>query len=157
MFRASRSAIEHVPAHIIAHPLVVKHEFSDLTGKLCPLPLALQATSLLLLSFGSRRACGPDRVSCCTQFMSWHVRYRHGLTGGKGRLLCSPRHVSGRRVSESGRAGLRHRDLTPRPSTRQLDRATRPVVTGSRLLEEVQYMLGTIGRPEREAVMIGVL
>jgi hypothetical protein len=52
---------------------------------------------------------------------------------------------------------LRHRDLTPRPSTRQFDGAARPVVTGSHLLEEVQHMLGTIGRPESEAVMIGVL
>jgi hypothetical protein len=89
--------------------------------------------------------------------MSWHVRYRHGLTSGKSRLLCSTRHLSGRRICEGSRAGLRHRDLTPRPSTRQFDRAARPVVTGSHVLEEVQHMLGTIGRPEREAVMIGVL
>jgi hypothetical protein len=52
---------------------------------------------------------------------------------------------------------LRHRNLTPRPSTRQFDRAARPVVTGSHPLEEVQHVLGTIGRPDREAVMIGVL
>ena len=36
-----RSAIEYVPAHLIAQPLVVQHEFSDLAGKPCPLPLAL--------------------------------------------------------------------------------------------------------------------
>ena len=88
--------------------------------------------------------------------MSWYVRYRHGLTGGKSRLLCSTRHLSGRRISEGGRAGLRHRDLTPRPSTRQFDRAARPVVTGSHVLEVVQHMLGTIGRLDRQAVMIGV-
>jgi hypothetical protein len=78
------------------------------------------------------------------------------LTGGKSRLLCGTRHLSGRRICEGGRAGLRHRDLTPRPSARQSDRAARPVVTGSRVLEVVQHMLGTIGRPDREAVMIGV-
>jgi hypothetical protein len=89
--------------------------------------------------------------------MSWHVRYRHGLTGGKSRLLCSTRHLSGRRICEGGRAGLRHCNLTPRPSTRQFDCAAQPVVTGSHLLEEVQHMLGTIGRLDREAVMIGVL
>ncbi len=33
----------------------------------------------------------------------------------------------------------------------------RPVVAGAFLLEEVQHMLGTIGRPDREAVMIGIL
>src|ERR671910_3221604 len=31
MFRASRSAIKHGPVHLIAQPLVVQHEFSDLT------------------------------------------------------------------------------------------------------------------------------
>jgi hypothetical protein len=67
------------------------------------------------------------------------------------------RHLSGRRVGEGGPAGLRHRDLTPRPSTRQFGRAARPVVTGARVLEVVQHMLGTIGRPDREAVMVGVL
>ena len=156
MFRASPSAIEHGPAHLIAQPLVVQHEFSDLAGKLCPLPLALQTTDLLLLSFGGRHACGPDRVSCCTQFMSRHVSYRHSLSGGKSRLLCGTRHLSGRRIREGGRAGLSHRNLTPRPSTCQFDGAARPVVTGVRVLEEVQHMLGTIGCPEREAVMIGV-
>jgi hypothetical protein len=89
--------------------------------------------------------------------MSRHVCYRHGLSGGKSRLLCSTRHISGRRVSEGGRAGLRHRKLTPGPGTRQSDRAARPVVSGPHLLEVEQHVLGTIGRPEREAVMIGVL
>ena len=90
--------------------------------------------------------------------MSCHVSYRPGLTGGKSRLLCSTRHLSGRRICcEVSRAGLHHRHLTPRPSTRKFDRVARPVVTGSHVLEEVQHMLGTIGRPDREAVMIGVL
>jgi hypothetical protein len=155
-FRTSRSAIEDVPAHLVTQPLVVQHEFSYLAGKLCPLPPALQASSLLSLSFRSRRACSPDRVSRRTQVMSRHVGYRHGLSGGKSHLLCSPRRLPGRRVSEGGRAGLRHRDLTPPPGTRQFDRAARPVVIGVRELEVVQHMLGAIGRPESEAVMIGV-
>ena len=157
MFRVSRSAIEYVPAHLITQPLVVQHEFSYLTGKLGPLPPALQATGPLLLSFGGRLACSPDRVSRCTELMSWYVRHRHGLGGGKSRLLCSPRHLPGRGISEGGLAGLRHRDLTPRPGTCRFDRAPRTVVTGSNLLKEVQHVLGTIGRPDREAVMIDVL
>jgi hypothetical protein len=79
------------------------------------------------------------------------------LTGGESRLLRGTRHLSGRRICEGGRAGLRHLDLTPRPSTRQFDRAARPVVTGARVLEVVQHMLGTIGRPDREEVMVRVL
>jgi hypothetical protein len=43
------------------------------------------------------------------------------------------------------------------PSTRRFDRAARPVVAGARVLEEVQHVLGAIGRPDREAVMVGVL
>jgi hypothetical protein len=156
MFRAGRSAIERGPAHPVAQPLVVQHEFSDLVGKPCPLPPALQATGPLSLSIWGRRACGPDRVSRRAQVVGWHVRNCHGLSGGKGRLLCGTRGLSGRRVSESGRAGLRHRDLPAPPGTRQLDRAARPVVTGARLLEVVQHVPGAIGRPEREAVMIGV-
>src|ERR687898_88445 len=35
--------------------------------------------------------------------------------------------------------------------------AARAVVTGAHVLEVVQQILGTIGRPDREAVMIGVL
>jgi len=89
--------------------------------------------------------------------VSWNVRYRHGLSGGKSRLLSGTRHLSGRRVGEGGFAGLGHRDLTPRPGTRQSDRAARPVVSGALVLEVMQHVLGTIGRPEREMVMIGVL
>jgi hypothetical protein len=84
------------------------------------------------------------------------VGYSHGLSSGKSRYLRSTRHVSGSRIREGGRAGLGHRNLTPRPGARQPDRTARPVVTGSYLLEVVQHMLGAIGRPEREAVMVGV-
>jgi hypothetical protein len=52
---------------------------------------------------------------------------------------------------------LRHRDLTPRPSTRLFDRSARTVVTGLCLLEEVQYVLRAISRPRGKQAMIGVL
>nr|WP_198024607.1 hypothetical protein [Rubrobacter radiotolerans] len=54
-------------------------------------------------------------------------------------------------------AGLRHPDLTPRPGTGRFDGAAWTVVLGSRVLEEVQPMLGAVGRSESEAVMIVVL
>ncbi|HEX5850788.1 MAG TPA: hypothetical protein VFY59_16450, partial [Rubrobacter sp.] len=57
-------------------------------------------------------------------------------------------------ISEGCTAGLRHRDLTPRPGACQFDGVAWPVVSGMRLLEMVQHMLGAIGRPERETVMI---
>src|SRR5258708_32852979 len=82
VFRANWSASEYEPAILIAQPLVVKHEFSDFAGKLCALPLALQATSLHTFIFRSRRTCSPDRVGCCAQFVSCHVSHRCGLSGG---------------------------------------------------------------------------
>jgi hypothetical protein len=90
--------------------------------------------------------------------MSCYMSHRRGLSGGVSRFLCGPEHVSGRGIgSKSGRAGLRHRDLTPRPSTRLFDRSARTVVTGLRLLEEVQYVLRAISRPHCEKAMIGIL
>jgi hypothetical protein len=59
--------------------------------------------------------------------------------------------------SKGSRAGLSYRNLTPRPSARLFDRSARTVVTGLRLLEEVQYMLRTIYRPHRKKAMFGVL
>ncbi|MBI5029205.1 MAG: hypothetical protein HZB51_01660 [Chloroflexi bacterium] len=55
------------------------------------------------------------------------------------------------------RAGLRHRDLTSRPSACQFDGSTRSVVMGLDFFEQVQHMLCAIGRPYRKQVMIGVL
>src|SRR5262249_44043804 len=145
-------------ALLIAEPLVVEHEFSDLAEKLCTLPLALQATSLLTLIFRSRRAYRPDCVGRCTQLMSCYMSHRHGLSGGVSRFLRGAEHRSGRGIGrKSGRAGLRHRDLTPRPSTRLFDRSARTVVTGLRLLEEVQYVLRAISRPHCKKAMISVL
>lgn len=83
--KISRSAIEYGPALLIAQPLVIEHEFSDLAGKLCALPLALQTTSLLTLIFGSRRAYGPDRLGRGAQFVSRHMSHCHSLTGGESR------------------------------------------------------------------------
>lgn len=45
--RATRSAIEQGPALLVATPLVVEHEFADLIGELCSLPLAYEYTERL--------------------------------------------------------------------------------------------------------------
>ncbi len=86
------------------------------------------------------------------------MSHRHGVTGGVSRFPRGADRLSGYGVGgEGGRASLGHRDLTPRPSAPQLDRLARTVVPGSRLLEEVQHVLRTIGRPHCEKAMIGVL
>gem|GEM_PF-5957235 len=156
--RTNQSAIEYEPAILIAQPLVVKHEFSDFTRKLCALPLALQATRLHTFIFRSRCACSTDRVSCCTQFVSSHMRHRRSLSGSVSRFSCRAAQRSGstHRVSGGG-TGLHHRNFPSHPSVRLLNRPARTVITGSHLLEEMQDVLGAVSRPHSKQAMVGVL
>ena len=86
------------------------------------------------------------------------MSYRRGLSCRVGRFPRRAGQISGRAHGVTGgRAGLSHRNLTPRPGTRLFDRPARAVVLGSRLLEEVQYVLRAIGRPGRKKVMMSVL
>jgi hypothetical protein len=151
------SAIEHEPAHIIAQSLVVEHEFPDPVRELCTLPLALTATGLVTLVFGSRRPYGPDRIGRRPQLMSGHMTHRPGLPGGMSRFLCGAGHFSCGRVRIEGViAGQGPGDPTPCPCTRLFDRPARTVVARSHLLEERQYVLRTIGSPDSKEMMIGV-
>ncbi len=111
-----------------------------------------------MLIFRSRRACGSDRIGGCTQFVSCNMSHRYGVSGCSSRFLRSPERLSGRSVCcKGGRAGLSHRNLTPRPSARLFNRSARTAVTGLRLLEEVQDVLRAIGRPQCKKAMIGIL
>jgi hypothetical protein len=56
-----------------------------------------------------------------------------------------------------GGTGLSHRNFTSHPSVRLLNRPARTVVIGSHLLEEMQYVLRAISRPNGKKAMIGVL
>jgi hypothetical protein len=86
------------------------------------------------------------------------MSHRHGLAGGTCRFPCWAAHLSGCGVGcRRGLMGLSNADLTPHPGMRLLDRPARTVVTGLRLLEEVQYVLRAIGRPHRKKAVIGVL
>jgi hypothetical protein len=55
------------------------------------------------------------------------------------------------------RAGLSPRDLAPRPGSPEVDRPPWPVVLRPCLLEAVQDVLRTVGRPYREKTMIAFL
>jgi len=52
---------------------------------------------------------------------------------------------------------LSHRDFTSHPSLCLINRPTRTVVTGLHLLEEMEYVLRTISRPNCKKAMIGIL
>jgi hypothetical protein len=56
-----------------------------------------------------------------------------------------------------GGTGLSHRNFTSHPGVRLLNRPARTVVTGLRLLEEMQDMLRAISRPHCKKAMIAVL
>jgi hypothetical protein len=133
---------------MIAQHLVVKHEFSDLAGKLCALPPALRSTGLITLVFRGCRPYGPDRVGRCTQLVSRHMSHRRGLSCRVSRCPRRAGEISGSAHGMTGgRARLGHLNLTPRPGTRQFYRSARAVVLGPRLLEEVQYVLCATRRP----------
>ena len=89
--------------------------------------------------------------------MGGHVAYRRGLAGCVRGIPCRPLQVSGRGVGMAGRrTGLCPRDLTSRPGTPEIDRATWTVVLGPRLLEAVQHVLRAVSRPHPEKTMIVV-
>jgi hypothetical protein len=145
------------PAGLIPQSLVVEDEILDLIGKLCTLPLALPATSLLALTFGSSSGNGPDRVSRCTEFVSRDMSHRHGRTGGVSRFPRGAHYLSGRDVCGKGSGARRsHSDLTPRPGVRLFDLLARTAVRGLRLLEEVEYVLRAISCPRPKTPMVGI-
>jgi hypothetical protein len=150
-------AIEDRPAQRIPQPLIVKHEFSNLAGKLGALPLALQTTSLHTFSFRGCRACRPDRVCRCAKFVRCHMRHRRSLSSSVSSLPCSTTQCSGSAHSVSGGGtGLRHRNFTAYPGVRLLNRLAWTVIIDLYLLEEMQDVLRAIRRPHGKQAMIGV-
>jgi hypothetical protein len=124
----------------------------------CALPLALQATRLQPLISRRRRTCSPDRVGRCAQLVSCHMCHRRRLSGGISRFSCRATQLSGsaHRVPGGG-TGFSHRDFTSHPGVRLLNRPARTVVSGLHLLEEMQYVLRAISRPDCQKAMIGIL
>jgi hypothetical protein len=152
------SAVKRKPAQLVAQPLVVEHQLSDLVGELGALPLALQAASRLALVLGRSRTLGLDRVGRSTELVGRHMAHRRGLAGSVRGVPCCPTQPSCRSLGMAGRrAGLPPRDLTPRPGTPKVDRPTWTIVLRPLLLEVVQDVLRAVSRPHREKTMIVVL
>ena len=109
------------------------------------------------VGFG-RSPNGQDRVGGGTELVVCHMGHRYSVTGGARRLLrCAGRLSGGVVCGIGGDTSLRHGDLAARPGARLFDRPSRTVVPGARFLEEVKHVLGAVGCPHREKVMIGVL
>ena len=152
------SAVEREPAQLVAQPLIVEHEISDLARELCALPLTLQAACLLILVLRRCRSRGPDRVGGRSEFVGRHVSHRRGLTCSVRGIPRRPLEVPRRAVCMAGRRpSLGHGDFTTRPGARMVDRPTWTVVLRPSLLEVVQHVLRAVSRPDGEQAVVGVL
>ena len=150
------SAIEHEPAQLVAQPLVVEHELSDLVGELGALPPALQATGRLALVLRRRRLRRPDRVCGGTELVSRHVADRRGLARGVRGVPRGPGGPSPRRWHGQQPCGPRH-ETSPRAQARPRSIARRGRSSPGRArLEVVQHVLRAVGRPDREQAVIVV-
>ena len=84
--------------------------------------------------------------------------HRRGLTGSVRGMPCRSVQVPSRSVCvAAGRASLPPGGLTPCPSPPKVDRPSWAIVRRPRLLKAMEHVLGAVGRPQREEVMIIVL
>jgi hypothetical protein len=149
------SAVEDEPAQLVSQALVIKHELTNRDREPVALPSALGAGARLGFGAWDSSPGGPDRVGRGTQLMSRHVRDRGGLPCRIGGMPgCALQVTRGGVGMAGGSSGLGHPDFSPRPRACQRDRATRALVSGPRRLEQVEHVLGTVGRPQSQQVMV---
>ena len=156
--RNGRLAVEHRPADFVSQPLVIQHKIADRIRQLLALPLTFLPTGAFTLAVWRSRAYRLDCVGRCAEFVGGDMSYRRGLPGsirrmprGTGQIPCSGLRMAG------CRAGLRHRDLAPYPSSCLLDCLARSRVSRLRRLEQMQHVLRAVGCPLGEKPMVGVL
>lgn len=153
-----RLAIEHRPADVVAQPLIIQHQVTDGGRQALALPAAFAPAGGFGFPGRGGGARGLDGVGCRAQLVGGHVGHGRRLGRGVGGIARRPGQIAGGGVGVAGgRAGLGHRRFAARPGASQVDGSPRPVVVGASGLEEGQYVLGAIGRPEGQPVVVGVL
>src|SRR5262249_28111191 len=75
------SAVEHRPADVVPHPLVVEYERANCLRELVALPPALESPCALALSFQRGSTCGLDRIGGRTELVRGDVCDGRGLAG----------------------------------------------------------------------------
>lgn len=131
--------------------MVLEHQLADPARKLIALPVAFAPTRDGGSCRRRRRACGLDRVGGRPEVVLGNVRHARRLTSGVGRESCRPRTGSGSAHGvAASRPGPHHGGLTPRPSAAGRNGGTGPEVVGCLGLEELQDVLGALGRPQGE-------
>jgi hypothetical protein len=89
--------------------------------------------------------------------MICHMGDRSCLSGSMSSFPRRTRQVSGRSVGMTGSiAGWSHGNLTLNPGVSQFDGPAGTFILRQRILEEVQHMLCTTGRPYCKKAMIGI-
>ncbi len=100
---------------------------------------------------------GPDRVGGSAKLVCRHVRDGRGLGGRVGGMPRRPCEIPGRGVGMAGRrASLGHRDLALHPGACLRDRMARAQVLGPCRLKDLEDVLRTGGRPQREEPVIPI-
>ncbi len=85
------------------------------------------------------------------------MRDGSGLSGGKRGVPGRPLKISRRGVRMASRgARLDHPDLSVDPGASSIDGLTRSLVPGLDRFEEIENVLGAVGRPQREQMVIRI-
>ncbi len=151
------SAVEHEPADVVPQPLVVEDELANRRREMIALPTTFTAGRVIALSLRCGGPCGLDRVRGRAEIVRSDMCDVGGLGSGISGMSGCPAQISGCGVCMAGgRAGLRHRDLTAHPGASLRYRVTRSHIRWLGGLEEVEDVLSTHRRPQREEPMIRV-
>ena len=129
--RTGRLAVEHRPADSVSQPLVIQYKLANRLRQLLALPLTFLPTGAFTLAVWRSRAYRFDCVGRCAEFVGGDMSYRRGLSGSIRRIPRGTGQIPCRGLRMAGcRARLRHRDLAPYPSSRQLDCLARRASAG---------------------------
>ena len=153
----ARSAVEHRPADVVPHPLVVEDELANRLRQLVALPAALASPCALALAFWCGSTCGLDRIRGRAEFVRGDVRDTRRLASSVRGVPCCPTQVSGRAHGVATRgASLGHCDLATHPGAGLLDRQTWSQVRRLNRLEEAKDVLRARRCPQGEELMIRI-
>lgn len=138
-------------------PLIVKNQFTDIGGKVRPLPLPFRGPHSGSIKIRDARTGGPDGVSRCAQVMGGDVGHRGCLARRQRGELRRAWHITGRRVRlESQLARVTHAHVTADPGLARIDGLAGPTVTWLTILEQMQHVLGAQQSPPGEQPVMSV-
>lgn len=155
---SSRSAdVEDGPADVVTTLLVLEDERAHRVGEPGPLPRILGQASGLPFALGCGCHDGLDGIRGRTEVMLSDVADTGRLPSSVGSEPSGAGQVARgtHRVATDG-SRLHHRQLTGSPGARRRDRLTGSAVIRAVGLEEREDVLGTVGCPQRQELVVGI-